>query len=150
MATILEGLNAISQAVGGTGEAESNLEALNQISAALGGSTDAENNADAIANIAENASGGGGSSDFSTAEVTITNRTRTNYTLNLINVNVLGMNSYILVGATQEVTVNVVLYHGEGRCGVDFTDATVTGNVEFDAEEGFVLISGSGTIIIEA
>lgn len=60
MATILEGLNAISQAVGGTGEAESNLEALNQISEALGGSADATENAEAIANIAENASGGGG------------------------------------------------------------------------------------------
>ena len=60
MATILEGLNQIAEAVGGTAEAESNLEALNAISAALGGSADAENNADAIANIAENASGGGG------------------------------------------------------------------------------------------
>lgn len=70
MATILEGLNAISQAVGGTGEAESNLEALNQISGALGGSADAENNADAIANIAENASGGGGGS----VKVTIVNK----------------------------------------------------------------------------
>lgn len=60
MATILEGLNAISQAVGGAGEAESNLEALNQISEALGGSADATENAEAIANIAENASGGGG------------------------------------------------------------------------------------------
>jgi len=58
MATILEGLNAISQAVGGAGEAESNLEALNQISEALGGSADATENAEAIANIAENASGG--------------------------------------------------------------------------------------------
>ena len=71
MATILEGLNAISQAVGGAGEAESNLEALNQISEALGGSADATENAEAIANIAENASGGGGSSDFTTAEVTL-------------------------------------------------------------------------------
>ena len=61
MATILEGLNAISQAVGGAGEAESNLEALNAISGALGGSADATENAEAIANIAENASGGGGS-----------------------------------------------------------------------------------------
>ena len=71
MATILDGLNAISQAVGGTGEAESNLEALNQISEALGGSADAENNADAIANIAENASGGGGGGDFQKATVTL-------------------------------------------------------------------------------
>lgn len=60
MATILEGLNQIAQAVGGAGGAESNLEALNQISEALGGSADATENAEAIANIAENASGGGG------------------------------------------------------------------------------------------
>ena len=71
MATILEGLNAISQAVGGAGEAESNLEALNQISEALGGSADAENNADAVANIAENASGGGGSGSLKYGEATI-------------------------------------------------------------------------------
>lgn len=73
MATILDGLNAISQAVGGTGEAESNLEALNQISEALGGSADATENAEAIANIAENASGGGG--ELSNVRVTIKNST---------------------------------------------------------------------------
>lgn len=75
MATILDGLNAISQAVGGTGEAESNLEALNQISEALGGSANATENAEAIANIAENASGGGGGTIIS---FSLTNETGNN------------------------------------------------------------------------
>lgn len=71
MATILEGLNQISQAVGGAGEAESNLEALNAISGALGGPADATENAEAIANIAENASGGGGTGSLKYGEITI-------------------------------------------------------------------------------
>lgn len=74
MATILEGLNDIVEALGGSTVAEHNLEALNAISGALGGDTDAASNAEAIANIAQNASsGGGGTSDFSTAKVTVIN-----------------------------------------------------------------------------
>lgn len=73
MATILEGLNQISEKLGGASDAEQTLEALNAISGALGGETDAENNADAIANIAVNAAGGGGgASDLSLATVTVT------------------------------------------------------------------------------
>lgn len=71
MATILEGLNKLSGALGGAETATENLEALNAIAGALGGETTATNNADAIDQIAEHASGGGGSSDFSTATVTI-------------------------------------------------------------------------------
>lgn len=70
MATILEGLNQIAEKLGGA-EGASNLEALNAISGALGGASDAADNAAAVANIAQNASGGGGSSDFSTARVTL-------------------------------------------------------------------------------
>lgn len=74
MATILEGLNQISEKLGGTSNAKQTLEALNAISGALGGETDAENNADAIANIAENASGGGsGGSEHNPAAITIKN-----------------------------------------------------------------------------
>ena len=88
MATILEGLNAISQAVGGAGEAESNLEALNQISEALGGSADATENAEAVANIAENASGGGGGgSALKTVPLTLEYKSGGNIGLDLQVVN---------------------------------------------------------------
>ena len=60
MATILEGLNKLSGALGGAETATENLEALNAIAGALGGETTATNNADAIDQIAEHASGGGG------------------------------------------------------------------------------------------
>lgn len=73
MATILEGLNKLSGALGGAETATENLEALNAIAGALGGETNATNNADAIDQIAEHASGGGGSSDFTTATITSTN-----------------------------------------------------------------------------
>ena len=69
MATILEGLNKLSGALGGAETATENLDALNAISAALGGSADAENNADAIDQIAEHASGCGGG--FTSVEVQI-------------------------------------------------------------------------------
>lgn len=81
MATILEGLNKLSGALGGAETATENLEALNAIAGALGGETTATNNADAIDQIAEHASGGGGSSDFSTAEVTIVNNSQGIFTL---------------------------------------------------------------------
>ena len=130
MATILEGLNAISQAVGGAGEAESNHEALNAISEALGGSADAENNADAIANIAENASGGGGGGgDWSEAKVTIaTTGQTTPESLTLYNVvNVVSGTQEAFVG---DRTVNdasgtytVLLY--KGRNLVEDSDGIV-------------------------
>lgn len=72
MATILEGLNKLSGALGGAETATENLEALNAIAGALGGETNATSNADAIDQIAEHASGGGGGGgDWSEAKVTV-------------------------------------------------------------------------------
>lgn len=112
MATILEGLNAISQAVGGTAEAENNLEALNAISAALGGSADAENNADAIANIAENASGGGGAKIYLAPQNFLTN----NPTITYVN------------GSGEVVTGK--LYPAPGNPGVEASALAVNGVID--------------------
>lgn len=130
MATILEGLNAISQAVGGAGGAESNLEALNAISAALGGSSDAENNADAIANIAENASGGGGSSDFSTATVTVVVDSNPSeydwYCEVMFSINTGELPPINETYFTSSGAVNVVLYQGEADVILGCDDGTLT------------------------
>lgn len=157
MATILEGLNAISQAVGGAGEAESNLEALNQISEALGGSADATENAEAIANIAENASGGGGSSDFSTVEVTVTN----NSTLDAmafvpIRVDESGMSfaaPSFEIASGARATENVILCQGASLCNIDMSSAvavniTATGSIQVVPDTTICHITGSGTITI--
>ena len=87
MATILEGLNKLSGALGGAETATENLEALNAIAGALGGETNATNNADAIDQIAEHASGGGGGGDWSEATVTVgTTGQTTQENLTLYNV----------------------------------------------------------------
>lgn len=155
MATILEGLNAISQAVGGTGGAESNLEALNQISEALGGSADAENNADAIVNIAENASGGG-SSDFSTATVTITNNSNIGFSANVAHVMLDEdvSSSGATLAPSESISINAILY--KGACtysltqdGASSVTVTLTGDIEpSPMGNAFGTIYGNGTITI--
>lgn len=153
MATILEGLNQIAQAVGGTGEAESNLEALNQISEALGGSADATENADAVANIAENASGGGGSSDFTTATVTFTNSSSSPDTTASISGLVAILENHlssepIIANGGETITVDFVVYKnqpvqayvGQG------TYVSSSGAVEYD--DGDLVITGDFSITI--
>lgn len=156
MATILEGLNQIAEAVGGTAEAESNLEALNAISAALGGSADAENNADAIANIAENASGGGGggSSDFSTATVTVViSETTIQAGLNLPNTLALGPDGLADIHTESGInesagTKTVILYQGTSYIGdPDEIIISTSGNIE-DWEYGY-LIKGDCTLTVK-
>lgn len=160
MATILDGLNAISQAVGGTGEAESNLEALNQISEALGGAADAENNADAVANIAENASGGGGSSDFSTAEVTFVNNSSSTVNVTLPCVYQGEGHEHDSSGTGLDVdfeesaTFTIILYKSYADYSIGWNEAvqlniTYTGDVEpspFGANIGYV--KGNATFTI--
>lgn len=156
MATILEGLNAISQAVGGAGEAESNLEALNAISGALGGSADAENNAEAIANIAENASGGGGG-DFTIAKVTFINNTSVGLTLSLPIVftnkktgkEMLVSERSILTNNTEDFDVPLykgmlVFYHSYFEDG----GHTVTSSGNAETGDGYTTITGDCTITI--
>lgn len=157
MATILEGLNKLSGALGGAETATENLEALNAIAGALGGETNATNNADAIDQIAEHASGGGGSSDFSTVEVTVTN----NSTLDTmafvpIRVDESGMSfaapSFEIASGTH-ATVNVILCQGASLCDIDTSSAvavniTATGSIQVVPDATICQITGSGTITI--
>lgn len=157
MSTILEGLNKLSGALGGAETATENLEALNAIAGALGGETNATNNAEAIANIAENASGGGGSSDFSTVEVTVTN----NSTLDAmafvpIRVDESGMSfaaPSFEIASGERATENVILCQGASLCNIDMSSAvavniTATGSIQVVPDTTICQITGSGTITI--
>lgn len=154
MATILEGLNAISQAVGGAGEAESNLEALNQISEALGGSADAAENAEAIANIAENASGGGGGGNWSEAKVVVATTGQT-APGNLTLYNVVEVVSETQVAFVEGRTVNeasgtytVLLY--KGRNLVEDSDGIIVNYGGSITKNGDVYeITGDGTLYVK-
>ena len=156
MATILEELNKLSGALGGAETATENLEALNAIAGALGGETNATNNADAIDQIAEHASGGGGSSDFSTVEVTITNNSVLNNAIALVPIRAddSGMSyaafSFEIAGGTHE-TVNVILCQDAAICSIDISspvNITATGSIEVVPGTELCQITGSGTITI--
>jgi len=160
MSTILEGLNKLSGALGGAETATENLEALNAIAGALGGETTSTNNADAIDMIAEHASGGGGSSDFSTATVTIVNNsgetvTNVNATL-AFEENALGEGSpatsfpstIMPVESGETSTIQVILYKGNGVIdpinNSSLFDISFSGNIEDVGQ--ILLVSGDGTI----
>ena len=153
MATILEGLNQIAEAVGGTAEAESNLEALNAIAGALGGETNATNNADAIDQIAEHASGGGGG-DFSTATVTITVDTTETTTAELMLYNVVHIeDGFAFIGEESAVnsdngSYDVILY--QNKCVLDDSGESVL-SAEGSAEqiEGGYLIKGDCQLTVK-
>lgn len=153
MATILEGLNKLSGALGGAETATENLEALNAIAGALGGETTATNNADAIDQIAEHASGGGGSSDFSTAEVTFINNSTKVCEFDLICVtddltagfNVI-QNQTRVVNALfyRDQSMNGYLHSVEGGSAVSMS---FSGDIEDDGD-GYFIVSGAGTVTI--
>lgn len=155
MATILEGLNKLSGKLGGAETATENLEALNAIAGALGGETNATNNADAIDQIAEHASGGGGSSDFSTVEVTVTNNsTRDAEAFVPIRINDGGMSfagfSFQIASGSHE-TVNVILCQDAALCDIDTSspvNITATGSIQVVPDSTMCQIAGSGTITI--
>lgn len=153
MATILEGLNAISQAVGGAGEAESNLEALNQISEALGGSADATENAEAIANIAENASGGGGS-DLALVNVTITNNRETALSINLpvVDTDEFRTSPSVVVNSGETKTAKVPIVSGGNASGtvpLGTNSIAVSGLVyKGGSNPATLTVMGEGTITI--
>ena len=95
--------------------------------------------------------GGGGSSDFSTAEVTVNNTTGNNIQGIKVQVydtptsGVVPSNTY-QVGSRSYI---VPLY--KGACFWYFTESanvSVSGDIEWDSEEQEVRISGNGTITI--
>lgn len=158
MATILEGLNKLSGALGGAETATENLEALNAIAGALGGETTATSNADAIDQIAEHASGGGGSSDFSTAEVTITNNSSAGvdlmaahtYTDETESVS----NGMIQISPSETKTITAILY--KDGCGYSIEGAdlstiscALTGDIEPTPFSNMIgKIQGNGTMTL--
>lgn len=100
--------------------------------------------------VTVNVSGGGGSSDFSTAEVTITNSTSSNITQSCIAVieyaGEEGLTSTLPpLGANQSITCDMVLFKGtQGFYAPDDVYITVTGDIT--EEEGWITITGDGTI----
>lgn len=95
--------------------------------------------------------GGGGSSDFSTAEVEIVNTCHANRTLNAIAVlDVMGeeaMGSSIPLFSNQSLTCKAVLFKGMQRFfAPDNTSTSVTGDISYDDENKSVTITGAGTI----
>lgn len=94
--------------------------------------------------------GGGGSSDFSTAEVTVTNNQKENALIidELVNADVDGLSNGIALEAGESKTISIVLYkdiptHGyHNGAGV----VAVTGDIVY--EDGDFYVSGDGTITV--
>lgn len=99
--------------------------------------------------------GGGGSSDFSTAEVTFVNSSNDGdeYVVMVIQATEGGMMLTPRTVYYNPVTVNLPLYKGkymlfpEDFSSIDQTSVpTCTGDITFDSDEGYFLIEGNGTI----
>lgn len=160
--TIASAFNEITENLGGTpstsGTIASAIDALNDTLA--GSDQDAAQTIEgAIRLLGENiGSGGGGeTSRFSTAQVTVTN-TATGKTLG-IDVDAalveeegepsyLGSYTYNL-DSTVPVTITVVLLDGEGWITLsdyDNDSATTTGGVDRDGESDIFIVTGDGTL----
>ena len=99
------------------------------------------------------ASGGGGSSDFSTAQVTVVNNTIDPISGIYVCVNdgapfsaVVPRNTFF----TGSEACNVPLYKGVCYWAItdNYVTVSVSGDVEWDSEYGALLITGDGTITI--
>ena len=94
---------------------------------------------------------GGGSSDFSTAEVEFKNQTTTNLIIRCCCIVDNNIESIVTLGGTQNKTCTAVLYKGSQQVeipfGVELT--TVTGDITVDSEEGIITINGSGTVLFQ-
>lgn len=99
----------------------------------------------------EDYGGGGGSSDFSTARVTLTNPPQSGTVDFEQSVYIAG--DYMVGGvggfSAEAPLMIFVLYKGEGFAHFPPQhNFTVTGNIEYDQELGDLLIRGDGTITI--
>ena len=126
------------------------VDALKKIYKTLGGTDDVAGLStvyQVLEKITEVAEGGGGSSDFSTAEVTINNERTYNY--NLPYLTEYGGIEYIQTYNSTSGTFNVVLYKGNAVLSfVDEVSLVYTGNVT-ELAAGFVyLITGDATITV--
>lgn len=97
-----------------------------------------------------NISGGGGSSDFSTAEVTVTNNQEENALIidELVNADVDGLSKGIALEAGESKTISVVLYKDIPTCGYynGVGIVAVTGDIVYASRE--IYVSGDGTITV--
>lgn len=158
MTTNPEALIELYKALGGDESevegATQNVEVLNKIAAMYDGADDAVYNPEAIENIAEVVTGGGGSSDFSTAEVTITLNTGE---VTAVNVPFADTEYEDAEASTPmpevgtPMTLNVILYKGKAFFNVLIGDVpvsiSVTGDIIMEHETGGT-ISGNGTITV--
>lgn len=94
---------------------------------------------------------GGGSSDFSTAEVEFKNQTTTSLNIRCCCIVDNNIESEVILGGAQNKTRTAVLYKGSQQVeipfGVELT--TVTGDITVDSEEGIITINGSGTVLFQ-
>ena len=99
-----------------------------------------------------NNGGGGGSSDFSIAHVTLINTSQDKY-YNYVTTRVDG--DYIetyerVVDNSQSITIDVVLYKGkQDMTAWEWDDSiapVITGDITFDSEENLFIITGDGSI----
>ena len=102
--------------------------------------------------VTVNVEGGGGSSDFSTAEVTIITASGK---ANTIIFPFVYDGEYSAVGATFNNegthTFTVPLYKGEGDAtiaSIEEINISVTGNIEYVEADGIFIITGDGSITI--
>lgn len=92
--------------------------------------------------------GGGGSSDFSTAEVTITNNTGNGVTCYVSYVGDIGSAVNVNIGDAP-VTLSVILYQGNAGFGASNGTVSATGDIEVPPIPApTCLIYGNGTITI--
>lgn len=101
---------------------------------------------------AETPIGGGGSSDFTTAEVTITNNTGNSIELTIPTVedgsNQSFLNAYANIHSNESYSCIVALYKGKTQCfalNENLPVPVCTGGVE-DGGHGYYFITGNGTI----
>lgn len=101
--------------------------------------------------VTVNVEGGGGSSDFSTAEVEFKNQTTSMLTIKTVNINNDKLIGEILLGDTATATRTLVLYKGSQQVVIPFgvESVTATGDITVDDEEGVIIINGSGTVVFK-
>lgn len=152
MKTTPEALKDLYVALGGTladvADMSTTVEVLNAIAAKYDGDDDASLNPDAIENIvavADNIGGGGGSSDFSTAEVTISGLNGDNLGIPTISAY---SEQYGVTYLADDGVNTVVLYKGKASFYTPNT-VVVTGDCAEDPNDpGQYYITGDCTITV--
>lgn len=99
--------------------------------------------------VTVNVEGGGGSSDFSTAEVTITDTVGVRIMAPNVNQDYQDAEGTFNPPVNTPTTYDIILYKGKAYCTIESEGAfnlEVTGNIENDSGE--LTITGNGTITI--